>query len=167
LFGDLEVSVLVLVVLWCGNLWYCVIKLNTFCWVFCFGVFGLKSVASVLRFVPSVVVAFAVVSLYAFTQIDNIVNQTLYQYYLQFSYSWANSYWDMAHVLMAMSALIAGLSIAFQVYMLVPKKSLVDNKASQPELREEERLSTFRLGDGSTIKVKLIVKGAKRFEQVL
>lgn len=127
--------------------------------------FGLKSVASAFRFVPSVVAACALVSLYAFSQVDSIVNQTLYDYELQFSYAWANPYWDMAHVLIAMGWLIAGLSVAFQVYLLLPKNSVVNDSAEQPELREEERWSTFRLGDGSTIKVKLVVKGAKRLNK--
>jgi hypothetical protein len=138
---------------------------NIFDWGFCFGVVGLKSFAGMFRFVPSVLAVCAGVSLYAFLQVDAIVNQTLYQYSLQFSYAWANPYWDMAHILVAMGWLIAGLSVAFQVYLLLPKKAVPGSEAEQTELRDDERWSTFRLGDGSTIRVKLIVKGAKRLNK--
>jgi len=128
----------------------------------------LKAVEGVFRFIPSVVAAFALVSLYAFSQVDTIVNGTLYSYSLQFSYDWANPYWDMAHLLVAMGWLIAGLAIALQVYLLVykaPAAGGVAGLAREPEMREEDRWSTFKLGDGSTIKVKLVVKGAKRLNK--
>ncbi len=128
---------------------------------------GLKPqlVDGVFRFVPSVVAVCAIVSLYMFSQIDNVVNQTLYNYHLQFSYNWANPYWNMAHVLIAMGWLIAGLSVASQIFLLVRKKLVADAGAEQIGAREEDRWSTFRLGDGSTIRVKLVVKGAKRLNK--
>ena len=126
----------------------------------------MKSVASVFRFVPSVIAACAIVSLYAFTQVDSIVNQTLYQYHLQFDNAWAYPYWDMAHVLDAMGLLIAGLAIATQAALLVQKAPpAASDKTAELEAHEEDRWSTFRLGDGSTIRVKLIVKGAKRLNK--
>jgi hypothetical protein len=125
----------------------------------------LKPIDSVFRFVPSVLAACAVVSLYAFIQIDTIVNQTLYKYKLLFSYDWAIPYWNTAHLLLAMGGVIAGLAVAYQVYLLVPKNRLSGGEAGQPELKEENRWSTFRLADGSTIKVKLVVKGAKRLNK--
>lgn len=110
--------------------------------------------------------ACSVVSLYAFSQIDTIVHKTLYSYGLQFSYDWANPYWNMAHLLDAMGWLTAGLAIALQVYLLLPKKpSEVQTRLSNPTMREEDRWNTFRLGDGSTIRVKLVVKGAKRLNK--
>jgi hypothetical protein len=45
------------------------------------------------------------------------------------------------------------------------KKTPVYTGMQMPESREDERWSTFRLGDGSTIKVKLVVKGAKRLNK--
>jgi hypothetical protein len=52
-------------------------------------VVGLKS-ANGLRFIPTLIAVCAAVSLYAFTQVDNIVNQALYIYGLRFSLGWAN-----------------------------------------------------------------------------
>ena len=129
---------------------------------------SLKPVDGAVRFIPSVLAICAGVSLYAFMQIDNIVHGTLYQYSLQFSHAWADPYWNMAHVLDAMVGLIVGLSIALQIYLLVRKSPAapgVASAAKEPELREEDRWSTFKLGDGSTIKVKLVVKGAKRLNK--
>ena len=125
----------------------------------------MKLVASVFRFIPSVVAACAVVSLYAFSQIDSIVHKTLYGYGLQFSYNWATPYWNIAGVGVAMGWLTVGLAVAFQAYLIMRKSPNVSGEAGQIESREEERWSTFRLGDGSTIKVKLVVKGAKRLNK--
>jgi hypothetical protein len=128
----------------------------------------LKAVEGVFRFVPSVVAACALISLYAFSQVDNIVHQTLYNFNLQFSLDWANPYWNMSRVMVAMGWLMAGLAIALQAYLLLPKTPAagrVAGMAREPELREEDRWSTFKLGDGSTIKVKLVVKGAKRLNK--
>jgi hypothetical protein len=131
-------------------------------------VVSLKPVDAVFRCVPSVVAACALISLYAFLQVDNIVNATLYSFSLQFSLDWANPYWNMAHVLVAMCWLTAGLAIALQAYLLLnktPQAGGIAGLARQPELREEDRWSTFKLGDGSTIRVKLVVKGAKRLNK--
>ncbi len=128
----------------------------------------MKPVDGAFRFVPSVVAACALITLYAFLQVDNIVNQTLYSFSLKFSLDWANPYWNMAHLLVAMGWAMAGLAIALQVYLLLPKaptRGGVAGMAREPELREEDRWSTFKLGDGSTIKVKLVVKGAKRLNK--
>jgi hypothetical protein len=83
---------------------------------------------------------------------------------LQFSYDWATAYWNVAGLLVAMGWTIAVASGLLQVY-LVLRKAPVAAGARQPELHEEDRWSTFRLGDGSTIKVKLVVKGAKRLNK--
>jgi hypothetical protein len=131
-------------------------------------VVSLKPVDGAVRLIPSVLAICAGVSLYAFMQIDNIVHGTLYQYGLQFSHAWADPYWNMAHLLDAMVGLIVGLAIALQIYLLVRKSPAapgIANAAKEPELREEDRWSTFKLGDGSTIKVKLVVKGAKRLNK--
>jgi hypothetical protein len=128
-------------------------------------VVDLKLVAGVFRWVPSAVAVCSLVSLYAFTQIDGIVNQTLYNYKLQFDYAWATPYWNVAGVAVAMGWLIVGLSVASQIYLLMRKAPVAGAEVEKPDLKEEERWSTFRLGDGSTIKVKLVVKGAKRLNK--
>lgn len=128
----------------------------------------MKPVDGVFRFIPLAVAACALISLYSFSQVDNIVNQTLYSFSLRFSLDWANPYWNMAHVLVAMGWLTTGLAIALQIYLLLPKApstGSVPGMTREPELREEDRWSTFKLGDGSTIKVKLVVKGAKRLNK--
>jgi len=123
--------------------------------------FGLNLAARVFRWVPTAVAVCGVVSLYAFSQIDTIVHKTLYGYGLQFSYDWATPYWNIADVVMAMGWVIVGLAVISQVYLLIRKSPLSGVEAKLGRL-EQDDWSFFRLGDGSTIKVKLAVKGAKR-----
>jgi len=63
-----------------------------------------------------------------------------------------------------MGGLVVVVAAVLQVYLLT-RKAPVDAGAQHVESKEEERWSTFRLGDGSTIKVKLVVKGAKRLNK--
>ena len=126
----------------------------------------MKLVDALLRWIPTVVIVCSLVILYAFTQIDAIVNQTLYGHGLQFSYDWATPYWNVSGILVAMGwaiVVVAGLFQAYLIMRKVPANQPVER--GTPELREENRWSTFRLGDGSTIKVKLVVKGAKRLNK--
>lgn len=124
----------------------------------------MRLVDAVVRWVPTVVATCSLFSLYAFSRIDAIVHQTLYSYGLQFSYDWATPYWTVGGVAVAMGWVTVVLAGVFQVYLLV-RKAPVAAGAQHPELREDDRWSTFRLGDGSTIKVKLVVKGAKRLNK--
>jgi len=124
----------------------------------------MRTVDAVLRWVPMVCVVCALVLLYQFTQIDATVHKTLYSYGLQFNLAWATPYWNTAGVLVAMGWAIVAVAGLFQAYLLL-RKVPEASEVQQPELREENRWSTFRLGDGSTIKVKLVVKGAKRLNK--
>jgi hypothetical protein len=128
-------------------------------------VVNLRSVDAVFRIVPIAVAACALVSLYAFSQVDDIVNQTMYNYGLQFSLNWANPYWSMAYVLDAMAWLITGLAIAVEAYLFVYRVPSAEASAALAGQSEESCWSTFRLGDGSTIKVKFLVKGARRLDR--
>jgi hypothetical protein len=122
-------------------------------------------IARIINWLPAVIAACSLISLYAFTQIDAIVHQTLYSYGLQFSNDWAIPYWNIAGIAVAMGWLIVILAILFQTYLVIRKPLVNAGGVMQPESNEEERWSTFRLGDGSTIKVKLVVKGAKRLNK--
>jgi hypothetical protein len=99
---------------------------------------------------------------YTFSQIDSIIHQTLYGYGLEFSYDWAVPYWNISRVAFAIGWVVVALAVGFQVYLLTRKAPVAAAAALTPELKEEARWSTFRLGDGSTIRVKLVVKGARR-----
>jgi hypothetical protein len=124
----------------------------------------MKFISTVMRWLPAVLAACSLVSIYALTQIDSIVHQTLYSYGLQFSYNWATPYWTISGIATAMSAIIVVLAATLQAYAIM-RKTPVYTGMQMPESREDERWSTFRLGDGSTIKVKLVVKGAKRLNK--
>jgi len=124
----------------------------------------MKLVDGIVRWFPTVLVACALVSLYASSQIDSIVHQRLYSYGLQFSYDWATPYWTASGIALSMGGLVVVVAAVLQVYLLT-RKAPVDAGAQHVESKEEERWSTFRLGDGSTIKVKLVVKGAKRLNK--
>lgn len=124
----------------------------------------MKLINTIMRWLPTVLAACSLVSMYAFTQIDSIVNQNLYNHGLQFSYDWATSYWTTSGIVLTMGWLIVVVATVLQVYVIT-RKTPADAVVQQPESKEEERWSTFRLGDGSTIKVKLVVKGAKRLNK--
>ena len=124
----------------------------------------MKLIGSIVRWFPTVLVACSLVSLYASSQIDSIVHQKLYSYGLQFSYDWATPYWTANGIALSMGGLIIVVAVVLQVYLLT-RKAPVDAGAQHLEPKDEERWSTFRLGDGSTIKVKLVVKGAKRLNK--
>ena len=124
----------------------------------------MKLIGSIVRWFPTVLVACSLVSLYALSQIDSIVHQKLYSYGLQFSYDWATPYWTANGIVLSMGGLIVVVAAVLQVY-LITRKTPIDAGAQHLESKDEERWSTFRLGDGSTIKVKLVVKGAKRLNK--
>ena len=132
---------------------------------FLFWWFGLNLVAGVFRWIPTAMAVCGVVSLYAFLQIDSIVHGTLYGYGLQFSYEWATPYWTLDGVVMATGCVIVGLAISSQAYLLLRSSPLISDKAERGKVLEEDGWSSYNLGDGSTIKVKMIVKGAKRLNK--
>jgi len=125
----------------------------------------MKLMAAVAKWIPIVMVVFSLVSIYALSQIDTIVHETLYSYGLQFSYDWATPYWTIARIAMAMGWLTVGVGVVLQIYQLRRKAPVGGEFAQQVGTKDDDRWSTFRLGDGSTIKVKLVVKGAKRLNK--
>lgn len=111
---------------------------------------------------PIIVVVCALVSIAMLFQIDTLINKTLYSYELQFSNEWAVPYWSLIRTVFAMTWVIVITAIGLQVYNIAEKKA---KKAIEGEPRmvpEEKRWSTYKLGDGSTIRVKLVLKSAKR-----
>jgi hypothetical protein len=133
--------------------------------VFSLGVFGLNIVAGVFRWIPTALAVCGLVSLYAYLQIDSIVNVTLYRYGLQFSYDWATPYWTLGWVVMAMSGIIFGLAISTQAYLLLRSSPSKGGKAEPGRVGEENGWSVYKLSDGSTIKVKMTLTGATRLDK--
>jgi hypothetical protein len=122
-------------------------------------------VAGVFRWIPTAVAACSLVSLYAYLQIDSIVNVTLYRHGLQFSYDWATPYWTLGWVVMAMSGVVFGLAISTQAYLLLQRSPSTGGKAERGKIGEEGGWSVYNVDDGSTIKVKMIVKSATRLNK--
>jgi hypothetical protein len=60
----------------------------------------------------------SLISMIAAFSLDMIVNQDLYSYGLQFSYSWAKPYWNAIRIVFAMGWLNIIVAIAFQVHKI-------------------------------------------------
>jgi hypothetical protein len=117
------------------------------------------------RLVLVVVAACSLVSMFALLQVDSIVNESLYSYGLQFSDGWAVPYWSSIRVVFAMGWVTLGVAVAFQVYAVIHKTPKMDGTFDDAEIKQDARWNTYKLGDGSTIKVKLVVKGARRLNK--
>lgn len=122
-------------------------------------------VAGVFRWIQTALAACSLVSLYAYLKIDSIVNVTLYRYGLQFSYDWATPYWTLGWIVIAMSGVIFGLAISSQAYLLLRRPTAIGGKAEPSKVGEDSGWSVYNLADGSTIKVKMTVKGATRLNK--
>ena len=126
----------------------------------------MKLIDALAKWLPTIVALCGLVSLYVFWQIDRLVHERLYEFGLQFSNDWAIPYWTAARIGWVMGGLVVILAIVSQLYLLRQKPvNGMGIMQPQSDMREEDRWSTFRLGDGSTIKVKLVVKGAKRLNK--
>jgi len=122
----------------------------------------MKIPSQIVNWVPVVMAACSLASIVALFQIDALVHQTLYTYGLQFSNNWAVPYWDAMRIVFAMTWIVIVAAIGLQLYNATRK---VDRKAVEPEQAvppEEKHWSTYKLGDGATIRVKLVLKSAKR-----
>ncbi len=126
---------------------------------------SMKALDTISRGIPMVFIVCSLVMLYAYTQIDTIVHGTLYDYGLKFDAAWATPYWNNGGILMALGGTIVVVAGLFQAYLVIRKVPAASSITQLPEAKEEERWNTFKLGDGSTIKVKLVVKGAKRLNK--
>ena len=122
----------------------------------------MKIPSQIVNWVPVVMAACSLASIVALFQIDALVHQTLYTYGLQFSNNWAVPYWDAMRIVFAMTWIVVVAAIGLQLYNATRK---ADKKAAEPEQTappEEKHWSTYKLGDGATIRVKLVLKSAKR-----
>ena len=65
----------------------------------------------------------AIINLYV---LDNLVNGTLYNYGLQFSYSWANDYWFSMRLALAQIAGVIVSLVLLSIVMIKKKKRIVN-----------------------------------------
>jgi len=98
-----------------------------------------------LLFTVLVLVA-AASAAYGLTLLDKIVHGTLYNFGLQFSYDWANPYWTMLRVVLALIGLAAVFNVVNSVYVYrkyihaKPQVTLSksEKKVISPSVREPE-----------------------------
>src|SRR4030066_652047 len=121
----------------------------------------MKLISAIARWILAVIAACSLISMLALLQVDSIVHKSLYSYGLQFSDAWATPYWNSVRVVFAMGWLTFGAAVAFQFYAVTRSSSVKNGKLDESEVKQEARWNTYKLGDGSTIKVKLVVKAAK------
>jgi hypothetical protein len=122
----------------------------------------MKHISSVDNLVPVLMAALALISLVATFQLDTIVNDNLYSYGLQFSSDWAIPYWTAIRIIFAVAWLNIITAIALQIYMMTHKTKEKTRERREVGLENKEHWHIYKLGDGSTIKVKHELKSAKR-----
>jgi hypothetical protein len=122
----------------------------------------MKTAASIVRWVPLTIVAFAIVSIVALLQLDLVVNETLYSYGLFYSDDWAISYWSTIRTALAMLDLILVVAVVLQVSMFFVKPAKKNSAPEDGESLKEKHWNTYKLSDGSTIRMKTVPKGVKR-----
>jgi len=81
----------------------------------------MKLYSSIIRWIPLVIIAFALVSVVALLQLDGVVNGDLYSHGLQFSLVWANRYWLLMRTALVMLSLTIVTAMAFQISMILQK----------------------------------------------
>jgi len=140
---------------------------------------NLRFTRKVFNWVLLLMAAYSLVTLIVLFLIDQIVNDTLYLYGLQFSYSWAIGYWNVVRLGFVVSWLVMITTIILQLYFSRKTKETVEEqRETEPTSEEpwtgerketlprsEEPWCTYTLSDGSTIKVKHKLKSAKRLEK--
>jgi uncharacterized membrane protein YfhO len=122
----------------------------------------MKMAASIIRWIPLAIVAFAAVAAVALFQLDKIVNETLYSYGLVFSVDWAVPYWNTIRTTLAMLGLtivIAVVILASAFFLKSGKKNGVAEENGSPK---DKHWNTYKLSDGSTFRIKTVLKGVKR-----
>src|SRR3990170_1951230 len=125
----------------------------------------MKLISAIARWILAVIAACSLISMLALLQVDSVVNRSLYSYGLQFSDAWATPYWNSIRVVFAMGWITFGAAAAFQFYAMIRKTQKMNGKFDEAETKQDARWNTYKLGDGSTIKVKLVVKGARRLNK--
>jgi len=91
------------------------------------------------------------------TLLDNIVHSTLYNYGLDFSYEWANPYWNMLRIVQALIGLAAAFTVVSSLYAYkryVCSKSAIsltkgeERVASPPTISASKQLNETQLAKG-------------------
>ena len=122
----------------------------------------MKPAANIVRWVPLTMAAFAIVAIVALLQLDTVVNETLYSYGLLFSIDWAVPYWNTIRTALAMLCLILIAAIVFQASMFFFKPGKKNRGTEESESPKEKHWNTYKLSDGSTIRIKTVLKGVRR-----
>jgi uncharacterized membrane protein len=71
-----------------------------------------------ITLVPLLMATFSLVSMIGLLQIDKMVHGTLYSFGLNFSYTWAQPYWQMTALIFVMGWFNIISALAFQVYVV-------------------------------------------------
>ena len=122
----------------------------------------MKAASRIASWVPTVIAVCSLISIIGLFQLDTLVNGTLYAYNLQFSSDWAIPYWNIIRTVFATTWIVAIAAIGLQLYNAMRKTEKNSEEPEQKLASEEKHWSTYKLGDGSTIKVKLVLKSARR-----
>jgi hypothetical protein len=109
----------------------------------------------ILLGIPIVTVACSLISIFALLRLDAVVHRDLYSYGLQFSLEWATPYWLAIRTALGLLWLIIIASVLFQVYILRGKRGK----------GIDEHWKRYTLTDGSTIRVKTVLKSVKRLNE--
>ena len=100
----------------------------------------MKSQSSATSWAVVLMAATSVVLMICLYQIDNIVHGTLYDYGLQFSYSWAGPYWKLTQIGFTLGWLNIAVAFAVQLYNIRMKP-----KAEQPTTAIEKAWETWKI----------------------
>jgi hypothetical protein len=123
------------------------------------GIFGFERKGQNLKIelgILTVVAVCSLISIVALLRLDAVVHQDLYSYGLQFSLEWATPYWIAIGTALGMLWFTVIAAVLFQIYVLTHKSR---GKGTN------EQWKTYALADGSTIKVKTVVKKVKRLNE--
>ena len=116
-------------------------------------------------FVILVTAACSVVSIVFILRIDYLVHGTLYGYGLQFSNEWAIPYWTDFRIVLAMTGIVVSSVVGVELYNIVGRKEKAIAEPDRNGSAEGKHWSTYKLGDGATIRVRMVLKSAKRLNK--
>ena len=123
----------------------------------------MKATAIIVRWIlPLTIVAFAGVAVFTLLQLDTIVNDTLYSYGLTFNDDWYVPYLNTIRTTLAMMGLIAVVAIAILAATFFFKATKKNGTAQENGSPKDRHWNTYKLSDGSTIRIKTSLKGVKR-----
>lgn len=86
--------------------------------------------------------------------IDSLVHEKLYSYGLQFSNDWAVPYWTTIGTIFALGWVTVGTGIVTSIFLAPQKQEKQDSR--------ERQWSIYNLRDGSTVRVKHVLKSVRQ-----